>query len=251
MTTEASIQEGEKICLDVQQLRKVYGGRSVVDGLSFNVKEGEIVGLLGPNGAGKTTAFYMTIGLIKPDGGKVSFDDVDVTHLPLYQRARMGMGYLAQESSVFRHLTVEDNIMCILENIPMSSKERKLRLEKLLNELNLTPLAKKVAAALSGGERRRLEITRALVTNPSLLLLDEPFANIDPITVHDVKQIIRILAAKNISVLLTDHNAREIFSVVHRSYLIRDGRVIVAGTVDELINHEDARRHYLGEAFTL
>lgn len=243
--------EEKQTCLNVKELKKVYGGRHVVDGLSFDVAQGEIVGLLGPNGAGKTTAFYMTIGLIHPDGGKVCFNGFDVTREPLYKRARMGMGYLAQEASIFRHLTVEDNILCILENIPMSKQERKQRLEELLDELSLAPLAKKVAAALSGGERRRLEITRALVTKPSLLLLDEPFANIDPISVHDVKKIIRILAAKNISVLITDHNAREIFTVVDRSYLVRDGHVIASGSVDELVNHEGARRHYLGEEFTM
>lgn len=251
MATKECNSQAENVCLDINDLKKSYSGRNVVDGLSFHVKKGEIVGLLGPNGAGKTTAFYMTIGLIHPDGGKVCFNGTNVTRSPLYVRARMGMGYLAQEPSVFRHLTVEQNIWCILENIPMARAERRRRLEELLNELHLAPLAKKSAAALSGGERRRLEITRSLVTNPSLLLLDEPFANIDPITVHDVKQIITHLSEKNISVLITDHNAREIFSVVHRSYLVRDGKVIASGTVDDLINHQDARRHYLGEAFTL
>lgn len=241
----------EMLRLDVKDLKKTYSGRSVVDGLSFHVGQGEIVGLLGPNGAGKTTAFYMTVGLIHPDGGHVAFNGVDVTEQPMYLRARMGMGYLPQEPSAFRHLTVEENILSILENIPMTRKARKARLQELLHELNLEPLAKKAAASLSGGERRRLEITRALVTSPTLLLLDEPFANIDPITVHDVKEIIKILAAKNISILITDHNAREIFSVVHRSYLVRDGKVIVAGTVTELLNNAEARRHYLGESFTL
>lgn len=240
-----------KKCLEVKNLKKSYSGRSVVNGLSFHVNEGEVVGLLGPNGAGKTTAFYMAVGLIRCDEGKVYFKDKDVTHLEMYKRARMGMGYLPQEPSVFRNLTVEQNILCILENLPFSKKERQSRLEELLEELRLTQLAKKPAAALSGGERRRLEITRALVTRPSLLLLDEPFANIDPITIHDVKEIVRMLAKKNISVLITDHNAREIFSAVDRSYIVREGQVIVSGDVDELVSNEEARRHYLGETFTM
>lgn len=239
------------ICLDVRELVKSYNHRRVVNGLSFQVKQGEIVGLLGPNGAGKTTAFYMTIGLIRPDGGSVCFNSVDVTHFPIHQRARMGMGYLAQEPSVFRSLTVEENIMCILECLSLSKAERKMRLEKLLHELRLEPLAKKKAMALSGGERRRVEITRSLVTEPTFLLLDEPFANIDPISVHEVKEMISHLSQKNISILITDHNAREIFSVVNRSYLVSEGKVMMSGTVDELVNNEDARRTYLGNDFRL
>lgn len=237
--------------LNVQGLVKSYGGRRVVDGLSFHVNQGEIVGLLGPNGAGKTTAFYMTIGLIHPDGGKVIFHGKDVTKVPIHERAKMGMGYLAQEPSVFRDLTVEENILCILENSDLSKKERKRRLEELLQELHLEHLAKKQALALSGGERRRLEITRALVTNPTFLLLDEPFANIDPISVQEVKQLTRILADKGISVLITDHNAREIFSIVDRSYIVREGKVLMSGTVEELVTSKEARKHYLGEDFTL
>lgn len=238
-------------CLSVQNLKKSYGGRTVVDGLSFDVKQGEIVGLLGPNGAGKTTAFYMTIGLIKPDAGLVEFNGENVTHLPIHTRARMGMGYLAQEPSVFRHLTVEENIMSILECLDLTKAQRKERLEVLLNELHLTPLAKKKAIALSGGERRRLEITRALVTEPTFLLLDEPFANIDPISVHEVKEMVAHLAQKNISILITDHNAREIFTIVHRSYLVREGKVTLSGTVDQLVNNEEARRTYLGNDFRM
>lgn len=241
----------QQLCLETQNLVKEYGGRRVVNGLSFHVGQGEIVGLLGPNGAGKTTAFYMTIGLIQPDGGTVTFNGQDVTNKPIHERARMGMGYLAQEPSIFRNLTVEQNIMCILECLPISKEERQQRLEQLLGELRLEPLAKKKAVSLSGGERRRLEITRALVTNPSFLLLDEPFANIDPISVHEVKEMVRHLSAKNISVLITDHNAREIFSIVHRSYLVRDGKVMMSGSVDELINHEETRRTYLGEDFKM
>lgn len=241
----------DPICLDVRGLKKSYGGRPVVNGLSFQVKNGEIVGLLGPNGAGKTTAFYMTIGLIRPDAGQVIFRGNDVTDSPMHKRARMGMGYLAQEPSVFRNLTVEENILCILEELPISKAERMRRLEELLEELHLTPLAKKKAVSLSGGERRRLEITRALVTSPTFLMLDEPFANIDPITVHEVKQMIKHLSERNISILITDHNAREIFSVAHRSYIVREGNVMLSGSVDELVNNEEARRTYLGSEFRL
>lgn len=244
-------QNEENICLDVQNLVKVYGGRRVVNGLSFQVKQGEIVGLLGPNGAGKTTAFYMTAGLIMPDGGRVLFNQHDITHFPMHKRAHMGMGFLAQEPSVFRDLTVTQNIMCILESLPLSKAQRKTRLEALLQELHLEPLANKKAVALSGGERRRLEITRALVTNPTCLMLDEPFANIDPISVHEVKQMIRLLSEKNISILITDHNAREIFSIVHRSYLVREGKVMLSGTVDDLVNNEEARSTYFGLDFRL
>ena len=240
-----------QICLEVEDLVKSYGGRRVVNGLSFNVAQGEIVGLLGPNGAGKTTAFYMTVGLIRPDAGRVMFMNTDITNLPMHQHARMGMGYLAQEPSVFRSLTVEQNILCILETLPLNKKERLRRLDELLVELHLTPLAKKKAQALSGGERRRLEITRALVTNPSFLLLDEHFANIDPISIAEVQHLIRLLSAKNISILITDHNAREIFSIVHRSYIVTDGKVSLSGTVDELVNNEEARRTYLGMEFKL
>ncbi len=237
--------------LKVVNLEKSYGGRKVVDGLSFEVKEGEIVGLLGPNGAGKTTAFYMTMGLIRPDKGQVIFQNQEITHKPIYKRARMGMGYLAQEPSVFRQLTVAENILCILETLSLTKAERHKRLHTLLQELNLEKHADKRAASLSGGERRRLEITRALVTNPTFLLLDEPFANIDPIAVHDVKEMIRHLAKKKISILITDHNAREIFSIVDKSYLMRDGRVSLSGTVDELLSSEEARLTYLGADFRM
>ncbi len=237
--------------LSVKKLEKSYGSRKVLNALSFDVGQGEVVGLLGPNGAGKTTAFYMVMGLIRPDNGQVFFKNIDVTKKPIDERARMGMGYLAQEPSVFRHLTVEENILCILETLPLTKSERFDRLESLLQELHLEKLAKKKASGLSGGERRRLEITRALVTHPSFLLLDEPFANIDPLAVHDVKQMIRHLAQKNISILITDHNAREIFSIVDRSYLVRDGKVFLSGTVDALVQNEEARRTYFGVDFKL
>jgi len=241
----------KNIVLDVKQLVKSYGGKRVVDGLSFSVNEGEIVGLLGPNGAGKTTAFYMTVGLIRPDEGQVFFQQEDITKFPMHKRARMGMGYLAQEPSVFRDLTVEQNILCILENLSLTRQQRKQRLAELLEELHLTPLAKKKAVALSGGERRRLEITRALVTNPTFLMLDEPFANIDPISVHEVKEMIRHLSRRGISILITDHNAREIFSIVDRSYLVADGKVMISGSVDKLVNDEETRRTYLGTEFSM
>ncbi|HEX2583347.1 MAG TPA: LPS export ABC transporter ATP-binding protein [Chlamydiales bacterium] len=237
--------------LEVKSLVKRYGGKAVVDGLSFSVAPGEVVGLLGPNGAGKTTAFYMTVGLIAPDQGTVFFKEEDVTFQPIHRRAKMGLGYLAQEPSIFRGLSVEDNILSILETLPLSKKERKERLSVLLDELHLGHLAKKKAAALSGGERRRLEIVRALVNEPALLLLDEPFANIDPIAVQDVKELIRLLKAKGISVLITDHNAREIFAIVDRSYLIQEGRVFLAGTVNQLLSNAEARRTYFGEDFRL
>lgn len=240
-----------KPILIVEELEKSYGGRKVVDGLCFQIGEGEIVGLLGPNGAGKTTAFYMTMGLIRPDRGRVIFKDLDVTKRSIDRRAHMGMGYLAQEPSIFRNLTVEENILCILETLELSKYEQEYRLDSLLKELNLHQLSKKKAGALSGGERRRLEITRALVTNPSFLLLDEPFANIDPLAIHDVKQIIRLLAQKKISVLITDHNAREIFAIADRSYLIYGGKVFLSGTVEELVNNEQAKQAYLGTDFRI
>ena len=240
--------EEEKL-LDVKNLKKSYGGKMVVNGLSFFVRPGEVVGLLGSNGAGKTTAFYMTMGLICADGGEVIFREKRVDHLPLDKRAKLGMGYLAQEPSIFRSLTVEENILCILETLPLSKKERLDRLHELLCDLHLEKKAKKKAITLSGGERRRLEITRALVTNPRLLLLDEPFANIDPITISEVKALIQHLKGKNISVLITDHNARELFSIVDRCYLMQEGQLLMSGSVNELVTSEVARKSYLGMDF--
>lgn len=237
--------------LEAKHLVKRFGGKPVVNGLSFFVRPGEVVGLLGPNGAGKTTAFYMTVGLIAPDEGSVFFKQEEVTRKPIHQRAKMGLGYLAQEPSIFRGLTVEENILCILETLPLSKEDRSKRLNELLQELKIEHLRNKNASSLSGGERRRLEITRALVTEPSLLLLDEPFANIDPLAVQDVKQLIGLLKNKGISVLITDHNAREIFSIVDRSYLVQEGRVMLSGTVDELLSNPDARKSYFGEHFKL
>jgi lipopolysaccharide export system ATP-binding protein len=237
--------------LQAKNLVKNFGQKAVVNNLSFEVHPGEVVGLLGPNGAGKTTAFYMMVGLIQPEVGQVYFKGLDVTSFPTHKRAQMGLGYLAQEPSIFRFLSVEDNILCILETLNIPKQEKEKRLEKLLEELHLTHLRKKKATSLSGGERRRLEITRALVTEPSLLLLDEPFANIDPLAVADVKHLIRILKEKQISVLITDHNAREIFSIVDRSYLVQEGRVLLSGRSDELLSNAHARRTYFGEDFHL
>ncbi len=237
--------------LKLESIVKKYGNKTIVNSLSFTVKKGEVVGLLGPNGAGKTTAFYMTIGLIGPDSGKIYFNGQDVTKLPIHKRAKMGMGYLAQEPSIFKGLSVEDNILAILETLNLTPPEQKERLEILLQELHLSHLRSSKASFLSGGERRRLEITRCLVTEPTLLLLDEPFANVDPITVSDVKQMIAILKNKGISVLITDHNAREIFTIVDRSYLIVQGKVIASGKTDEIMNHEEAKKRYLGDDFKL
>lgn len=245
------VKEAKAPILKVEKLVKSYGTRTVVNGLSFDIKAGEVVGLLGPNGAGKTTAFYMAIGLIRPDAGKVTFLHQDVTQLSIHERAKLGMGYLAQEPSVFRTLTVEENLLCILETLSLTKEECHARMKQLLSDLHLEKVAKKQAGTLSGGERRRLEISRALATEPRLLLLDEPFANIDPLAIQDVKQLIKLLKAKGISVLITDHNAREIFTIVDRSYIIREGKVILSGTVQELLQSKDARAYYLGEDFRL
>lgn len=242
--------------LEVQHLKKSYGNKQVLENISFSIAPGEIVGLLGGNGAGKTTAFYITIGLIKADDGHIFFKGSNITSLPIHQRAQMGMGYLAQEPSVFGDLTVEQNILCILEITEkrhqlFSKNQKKQRLEELLQELNLTSLAKKRASTLSGGERRRLEITRALIGQPSLLLLDEPFANVDPLTIENVKQMMGYLRQKGISILITDHNAREIFSCVDKCCLVQNGRVILEGEVAKIVSSPIARSCYLGEHFTL
>ncbi len=237
--------------LEVRNLVKIYGGRRVVDGLTISVGRSEIVGLLGPNGAGKTTSFYMALGIIAPDEGQIIFDQEDITRKPIHERCRLGMGYLAQESSIFRKLTVEQNIMAILETLPIGPTERKRRLESLLEELNISYLAKSKAYTLSGGERRRLEITRALVTNPSFLLLDEPFSGIDPIVVAEAQEIIKDLKKRGLGILLTDHNVRETLSITDRAYLVTDGRILIAGTAQDLINDQKARKIYLGEKFSM
>ena len=246
-----SAAPGEML-IQADKLYKSYRGRCVVKGMSLNVRAGEVVGLLGPNGAGKTTSFYMVMGLVKPDSGMVSFRKYDITHVPMYKRSRMGMGYLAQEPSIFRKLTVEENIMAILETLAISRKERKERCEQLLEDLSLTHLARQKAMTFSGGERRRLEITRALVTNPSFLMLDEPFSGVDPKAVYEVQQIIRKLQREcNMGILITDHSVRETLSVVDRAYLMVRGEVMLEGSSDYLVNSEDAREVYLGPSFAM
>jgi len=237
--------------LETKDLVKTYDGRRVVDKVDILIKRSEIVGLLGPNGAGKTTTFYMIVGEVRPSQGRISFDQQDITELPIHQRCRLGMGYLAQEPSIFRRLTVSENIMAILETLPIGLRERKRRLKNLLEELKIAHLAKNKAYTLSGGERRRLEITRALVTNPSFILLDEPFSGIDPIVVAEAQQIIRELKAKGLGILLTDHNVRETLSITDRAYLIADGRILISGKADDLINDPRARQIYLGEQFRM
>ncbi|MFH1655368.1 MAG: LPS export ABC transporter ATP-binding protein [Candidatus Omnitrophota bacterium] len=237
--------------LETEGLAKSYNGRKVVDGVGFSIKRGEIVGLLGPNGAGKTTIFYMIVGIVPSEGGKIFFDQKEITRYAIHERCRLGMGYLPQDESIFRKLTVEENIMAILETLDISRRERKKRLEKLLNELNISHLAKNKAFTLSGGERRRLEITRALVTNPSFILLDEPFSGIDPIIVAEAQEIIKELKAKGLGILLTDHNVRETLSITDRAYLIAEGRILISGSADELINDPKTRQIYLGEKFRM
>ncbi len=237
--------------VSAEHLVKIYRGRRVVDDVSINVRAGEVVGLLGPNGAGKTTSFYMVMGLIRPDGGRVQFRDVEITRMPMYKRARMGMGYLAQEPSIFRKLTVEQNIMAILETLAISRAERRRRCDELLEELDLARLRKQKAMTLSGGERRRLEITRALVTNPSFIMLDEPFSGVDPLAVYDVQQIILQLKQRQLGILITDHNVRETLSVVDRAYLMCQGRILVEGSSEYLVNDERAKEIYLGPQFSM
>jgi lipopolysaccharide export system ATP-binding protein len=239
------------VLLQTEGLRKTYGSRRVVDGVALKVGRGEIVGLLGPNGAGKTTTFYMVVGLIPPEEGGIRFNGNDITRLPMHLRARTGMGYLAQEPSIFRRLTVAENILAILETLPLSRPERMKRLEELLEELGLTQLAGSKADTLSGGERRRLEITRALVTQPTLLLLDEPFSGIDPIAVAECQQIIRSLKERGLGILLTDHNVRETLAVTDRAYLMAEGRVLITGGANDLINDPKAREIYLGPQFRM
>lgn len=237
--------------LRTDNLIKSFKGRTVVAGVSISLEAGEVVGLLGPNGAGKTTTFYMVLGLVKPDRGSVVLNGEDVTGLPVYKRARKGLGFLPQEPSIFRKLTVEQNVMAILEILDLSVEERQQRLESLLRELDLTHLAKSKAYTLSGGERRRAEITRALVTSPDFMLLDEPFAGIDPIAIADIQAIIARLKDRGVGVLITDHNVRETLQIVDRAYLIHEGRVLVSGTAQELASDERAREIYLGERFSL
>jgi len=237
--------------LSVHKLVKRYRGRRVVDSVDLSVTGGEVVGLLGPNGAGKTTTFYMTVGMIRPDSGKVLLDDLEITGFPMHVRAAKGIGYLPQEPSVFKKLTVYDNIMAILETRNMPQYKRKEKAEALLSELGIERLAKSRAHVLSGGERRRLEICRALATDPSFILLDEPFAGIDPLAVNDIQEIIGHLAKKKIGVLISDHNVRETLSVCHKAYILNEGRVVCRGTPDEIAANPMAKKIYLGNDFSL
>ena len=237
--------------ISTEALAKEYGDRRVVDGVSIHVKPGEIVGLLGPNGAGKTTTFNMIVGIVRPDEGAVNFEEQEITQLPMHLRARAGVGYLTQEPSVFRKLSVADNIMAILETCDLARIERHVRLKALLDELDLTDLADSMAYQLSGGEKRRLEITRALVTSPKLLLLDEPFAGIDPIAVYEVQKIVRRLRERGLGILITDHNVRETLKLVDRAYLIHQGRVLLEGDAEYLVDDPKARELYLGPDFNI
>jgi lipopolysaccharide export system ATP-binding protein len=237
--------------LTVENLVKAYRGRKVVNAINLSVQSGEVVGLLGPNGAGKTTTFYMTVGMVKPDGGKVFLDQNDITRMPMYQRARKGVGYLPQEASIFRKLTVRQNVMAILETLSISKEKQKERASVLLAELGIDHLSNQKASVLSGGERRRLEITRCLVTDPSFILLDEPFAGIDPLAVIDIKKIIGHLRERDIGILISDHNVRETLEVCDKAYILNDGAVIESGPPDHIASSEVARRIYLGDEFTL
>lgn len=237
--------------LFTQEIKKSYKGRQVVKGVSVEVNQGEIVGLLGPNGAGKTTSFYMMVGLVQPEKGKVFLDDLDITNYPMYKRAQLGLGYLPQEVSVFRKLSVEDNILGILEMTDLNKAQRLERLEQLLEEFSLTHVRKNLGNRLSGGEKRRTEIARALATNPKFVLLDEPFAGVDPIAVEDIQLIISELKKKNIGILITDHNVQETLSITDRAYLLFEGSILKSGTAEELAADEQVRRVYLGQKFEL
>ena len=237
--------------ITAKNIVKTYRNRRVVDGISLDIKQGEIVGLLGPNGAGKTTSFYMMVGLVKPNEGHVYLDDEDVTDQPMYRRAQMGIGYLAQEASVFRKLSVEDNILAVLEMTDLSKSEQNAKLESLLDEFGLQHIRKNRGDLLSGGERRRTEIARCLATDPKFILLDEPFAGVDPIAVEDIQQIVSKLKDKNIGILITDHNVHETLSITDRAYLLFEGKILKSGTADELAADEQVRKVYLGQNFEL
>jgi lipopolysaccharide export system ATP-binding protein len=246
-----SSRKGNGSSLLCENLTKSFGRKKVVDGVDVEVQSGEVVGLLGPNGAGKTTIFYLIVGLLRPNHGKMFLNSEEITSLPMYLRARKGIGYLAQEPSVFRKLTVEENLIAILESLPLSKEERKSRLESLLEELGLSSLRKQKAYILSGGERRRVEITRALVLSPSFILLDEPFAGIDPIAVLDIQSIIHQLKSKGIGIIITDHNVRETLGVCDRAYILNEGRILEAGTPERIARSQKAREIYLGDGFEL
>jgi lipopolysaccharide export system ATP-binding protein len=242
-------QEGRS--LRTERLMKMYHRRWVVNEVSIHVEQGEIVGLLGPNGAGKTTTFYMIVGMIRPDDGRIMIDTDEITRWPMYRRARYGIGYLAQEPSIFRRMTVEQNLMAILETLPLSRQARRARMESLLEDFGISHLARQKAYTLSGGERRRTEISRVLVTDPQFILLDEPFAGIDPIAVEDIQEMIRHLKKRQLGILITDHTVRETLQITDRAYIMAEGRIVKSGTAEELANDPDARRIYLGERFRL
>lgn len=235
----------------VDNLRKRYGDRWVVDGVSLRLSQGEVVGLLGPNGAGKSTTFNMIVGMVQPDQGRVSIDAKNITSLPMYKRARLGVGYLPQEASIFRKLNVEQNLMAVLETRPLNKAQRKEKMEELLEEFRITHIRKSISTALSGGERRRLEIARALVSEPEFLFLDEPFAGIDPIAVEDIQGVIHNLRKRNMGILITDHNVRETLAITDRAYIVFQGRILVEGTAEHLAKDEEAKRIYLGSSFSL
>ena len=237
--------------LKSENIIKIYGDRKVVKGVSLEVNKGEIVGLLGPNGAGKTTSFYMIVGLIKPNGGRVYLDNNDISSLPMYKRSQLGIGYLAQEASIFRGMSVEDNLFSVLEMTNLSREKQNKKCEDLLSEFGLTKIRKNKGILLSGGERRRTEIARCLATNPSFILLDEPFAGVDPIAVEDIQQIISKLRNRNIGILITDHNVHETLSITDRSYLLYEGKILKSGTSEELVSDELVRKLYLGQNFEL
>jgi lipopolysaccharide export system ATP-binding protein len=237
--------------LRAESLRKVYRGRAVVDGVDLQLRQGEIVGLLGPNGAGKTTSFYMIVGFITPDAGQVYLDDQRISRLPMYKRARLGIGYLPQESSIFRQLSVEDNVMAVLESRGLSRKDRQHRQDELLDMMSVTHIRKNKGYELSGGERRRVEIARALVTEPKFMLLDEPFAGIDPIAVADLQLVVAQLSEQGLGVLITDHNVRETLSITTRAYILFEGKIELAGTPQEIVSSDKAKEIYLGEKFRL
>ncbi len=237
--------------LKAQEIEKSYQGRSVVRGATFTVNQGQVVGLLGPNGAGKTTSFYMVVGLVKPDGGNIFLNDQDITRWPMHRRARSGISYLPQEASVFRKLTAEENILSVLETLPLSARQRRERLQSLLEEFKITDIARQKAFTLSGGERRRVEVARALALNPVFLLLDEPFAGIDPIAVADIQRMIQGLKQRGIGVLITDHNVRETLEICDLGYLLSDGKIIESGTPEQIAQSRTARETYLGENFQL